>query len=179
MEEKDCVFCQIGLGKIPSKVVYQDANVVAFLDINPSNKGHVLVIPKKHFTDLIEIPEHELKPFMEAVKRVAEGVLKGTKAEGFNLVLNNSKVAGQIIPHLHIHIIPRFSNDELQLGSWRHLKYENDSEMNKLRDSISANVPAGQIETPREEPKAEIPKSKIKKRSKKEVGFIKREIMKA
>lgn len=116
---------------------------------------------------------------MAAVKRVAEGVLKGTKAEGFNLVLNNSKVAGQIIPHLHIHVIPRFSNDELQLGVWRHLKYENDAEMNKLRDSISSNVPAGEVEIHREESKPEMPKPSVKKRSKKDVGFIKREIMKA
>ena len=178
MEVKDCVFCQIGLGKIPAKVVYQDSNVLAFLDINPSNKGHVLVIPKNHFSDLVEIPEHELKPFMAAVKRIAEGVLRGTKAEGFNIVLNNSKAAGQAIPHLHLHVIPRFTGDDLQIGSWRHLKYESEEEMNKLRDSISANVPAGEPEFPREE-KTELPKPKVQRRSKKEVSFIKREIEKA
>ena len=179
MELKDCIFCQIGLGKIPAKVVYQDSNVLAFLDINPSNKGHVLVIPKKHFTDLVEIPEHELKPFMAAVKRVAEGVLKSTKAEGFNIIVNNSKAAGQVIPHLHFHVIPRFSDDGLELGNWRHLKYDSEEEMNKLRDSISSSVPAGEIEIPMEEPKSELPKPKIKRRNKKEVNFIKRELMKA
>jgi len=179
MDQKDCIFCQIGLGKIPAKVVYQDPNVLAFLDINPSNKGHVLVISKKHFTDLLDIPENEFKHFMGVVKRVAEAVLIGTKAEGFNIVQNNSKVAGQIIPHLHYHVIPRFTGDELELGSWRHLKYDSEDEMNKLRDSISANVPAGEIEVPKEEPRPEMTKPKEKRRSRKEIGFIRRELEKA
>ncbi|MFH0711194.1 MAG: HIT family protein [Candidatus Aenigmatarchaeota archaeon] len=179
MEQKDCIFCQIALGKIPAKVVYQDGEVLAFLDINPSNKGHVLVIPKKHYPDLSDIPEHDFKHFMGVVKRVGEAVIVGTKAEGLNIVQNNGKVAGQVIPHLHYHVIPRFTGDELQLGSWRHLKYDKDEEMDKLRESISANVPAGEIEIPREEPKVEMERPKVKRRSKKEISFVRRELDKA
>jgi histidine triad (HIT) family protein len=179
MEQKECIFCQIALGKIPAKVVYQDSNVLAFLDINPASKGHVLIIPKKHIADLLEIPEHDFKSFMGVVKRVAEGVLSGTKAAGFNIVQNDGKVAGQIIPHLHYHVIPRFTDDGLDIGNWRHLKYEKEEEMNKLRDSISASIPAGEIELPREEPKVETSKPREKRRSKRVIGFIRRELDKA
>ena len=113
----DCLFCKIANGKIPSDIVYEDDNIVAFLDIAPINKGHTLVIPKGHYENFLETDEETLTNLIIAVKKISQAVLKGVSAEGFNLGLNNKRVAGQIIDHVHFHIIPRFTEDGLKLWS--------------------------------------------------------------
>ena len=123
----ECIFCKIVAGDIPSHKVYEDDSVLAFLDIAPVNPGHTLVIPKKHFANLEEVPETELAELIAVVKKVGRAVKRGLNAAGYNVQVNNDPVAGQIIPHLHFHIIPRKDKDGLKL--WPQGEYtEGDAE---------------------------------------------------
>ena len=107
----DCLFCKILAGEIPNYTVYEDDNVLAFLDINPCAKGHTVVIPKKHFATVAVIDEVDWQKLnaglFQAVKKVEEVI----KPDGLNIGLNHRTTAGQAIAHLHWHIIPRFKND--------------------------------------------------------------------
>lgn len=116
-----CIFCKIAAGEIPSYKVYEDDDVLAFLDIAPVNPGHALVIPKKHYANLEEIPEEELVKIIKVVKKVGKSVKEKLDAQGYNVFVNNDPAAGQIIPHLHFHIIPRKEGDGL--GLWPQGKY--------------------------------------------------------
>lgn len=111
----DCIFCKIVAGEIPAHKIYEDGEVLAFLDIAPVLDGHALVIPKAHYELMAEIPEDALSAVMGAVNRVSQGVLKAVGASSFNLCLNNGKEAGQLVPHFHWHIIPRQAGDGLEL----------------------------------------------------------------
>ena len=118
----DCIFCKIVAGDIPSYNVYEDDYVLAFLDIAPVNYGHTLVIPKKHFENLESIDEESFALLMRAVKRVALVLKNKLGISSYNIIENNDSIAGQVIPHLHFHIIPRNSNDNL--GHWAQGKYK-------------------------------------------------------
>ena len=111
----DCIFCKIVAGEISSHKVYEDDQFLAFLDINPVNPGHTLVIPKKHYANLEATPADTLQGLIVTVKKVAVAVVKGTAAEGFNIGLNNGRVAGQIVDHIHSHIMPRRAEDGHEL----------------------------------------------------------------
>jgi histidine triad (HIT) family protein len=130
----ECIFCKIAKKEIPSTIVYEDDQFLAFLDIAPANKGHTLVIPKEHYKVYTDIPEELLKKFAVVVKKVASSVHKGLEADGFNIVMNNYKVSGQIVSHAHFHILPRFINDGINSG-WPHKNYE-DGEMDSFKDKI-------------------------------------------
>jgi len=117
-----CIFCKIVAGDIPSYKIYEDENVLAFLDITPINPGHTLVIPKKHFKNLEEIDEDNLDLLMRAVKKVGLILKNKLGILGYNVIENNDSVAGQIIPHIHFHIIPRNSDDNLE--HWAQGKYK-------------------------------------------------------
>ena len=131
----DCLFCKIIKGEIPSSKLYETENVLAFLDIAPVHKGHALVVPKKHFMDILDIDEKDLAEVAKAVKKVALAVKKATNADGLTVTSNNKKSAGQVIMHYHIHIIPRFENDGLKL--WPQGKYE-ENEMDEYKKKIEA-----------------------------------------
>ena len=122
---EDCVFCKIIEGKIPAAKIYEDENTIAFLDIMPANKGHCLVIPKKHAATLIEMDESDLEAVVKAAKKVARALSLSFGNGSFNLVMNNGKEAGQVVHHAHLHLIPRFQKDRLRI-KWSHLKYEGD-----------------------------------------------------
>jgi len=109
----DCIFCLIAAGKIPAKKVYEDPKVLAFLDINPLSEGHTLVIPKKHYETISQVPEPELGSIFGIVKKLATNMKDKLGADGINIMQNNYKAAGQDIPHFHVHIIPRKNNDGL------------------------------------------------------------------
>ncbi len=131
---EDCIFCKIVNGKIPAAKVYEDAQVISFLDIMPANKGHCLVVPKKHSQTLIEMNEDDLVATMKAAKKVARALSLSFGNGSFNIVMNNGKEAGQIVNHAHIHLIPRFQKDRLRI-KWSHLKYEGD-EMKEYAEKI-------------------------------------------
>jgi histidine triad (HIT) family protein len=110
---ENCLFCKIVKGEIPSLKVYEDADVYAFLDINPANIGHTLVIPKKHTATIFEIDEKSLQKVMAVVKKLAQRIIDRTGAHGINILQNNGQQAGQLVHHFHFHIIPRFENDHI------------------------------------------------------------------
>src|SRR3989344_1406990 len=107
----DCLFCKIIAGEIPAQEVYEDDTVIAFLDIHPVNIGHTLVIPKEHSVNLYDTPDETLAHTMVIVKKLSVAVKEATGADGINIEMNNEPVAGQIIFHPHLHIVPRFSGD--------------------------------------------------------------------
>lgn len=107
----DCIFCQIVEAKIPSNKVYEDDMFLAFLDIHPVNPGHTLVIPKKHFPDLAAAPPDVAAGLMKVAKNIAPGIIRAVGAEAFNLGLNNGRAAGQLVEHVHLHVMPRFPGD--------------------------------------------------------------------
>ncbi len=108
---EDCIFCKIVRGDIPALKVHEDGEVFAFLDIQPANPGHALVVTKDHFPTLAETPDAKLGPLFAAVKRVGSAAAKAVGASGFNVIVNNGAVAGQVISHVHVHAIPRFDDD--------------------------------------------------------------------
>jgi len=110
----DCIFCKIVAGVVPSYKVYEDESTLAFLDIAPVNSGHTLVIPKKHFADLEEISGEELCKVMKTVKKVGKAVKNNLGIVGYNVVSNNDPIAGQIVPHLHFHVVPRTEKDDFK-----------------------------------------------------------------
>ncbi|HLD58072.1 MAG TPA: HIT family protein [archaeon] len=119
----DCIFCRIVKGEIPSARIFESRNVLAFLDISPAARGHALVIPKKHFETLSEIPKKDLQELVLAVQEVARQIVILVGADGFNVIQSNKKSAGQVIPHLHFHIIPRTEGDALNFD-WQHIEQD-------------------------------------------------------
>lgn len=116
-----CIFCKLATNEISSAKVYEDDEFVAFLDIKPVNLGHTLVIPKQHYENLESVPPEIVGKFFKIVQKVAKAVKQATGVEGFNLGLNNGEVAGQVIFHIHMHIIPRQIGDGLELWPQREL----------------------------------------------------------
>ncbi len=110
----DCLFCRIINKEIASLIVYEDKNVIAFLDVNPVNLGHTLVLPKKHVDNLLSMDNKTINSVFQAVRDVSRAVMQATKAQGFNVEINNYRVAGQLVDHAHVHIVPRFEGDGLK-----------------------------------------------------------------
>jgi histidine triad (HIT) family protein len=117
----ECLFCKIIAGEIPSNKIYEDDQTFAFLDIAPCNPGHTLVITKEHYSNLEEVPKEVLSHLISSVKMVGALIKDRLMVSGYNVQINNDPVAGQVIPHLHFHIIPRHENDGHKL--WRQGKY--------------------------------------------------------
>ena len=107
----DCIFCQIVAGDIPSRTVYEDDDVLAFLDVNPLAPGHTLVIPKDHHETLADLPEDESSAVFSALHRLAPAVEAAADAPATTVAFNNGEAAGQEVPHVHGHIVPRFADD--------------------------------------------------------------------
>ena len=113
MDPTDCLFCKIAKGEVPSKKVYEDENAIAFLDINPANRGHCLVVPKKHSENIYDIDDNTLEKVIIIAKNLSKLIKEKLECNGVNLVQNNERHAGQIVNHFHIHIIPRYENDNV------------------------------------------------------------------
>lgn len=107
-----CIFCDIIEGKIPSKKVYEDENVLAILDISQVTYGHTIVMPKHHVKNILEADEETVTACMKVVHALARKIVTNTKAEGCNILNNCNEVAGQSVDHLHFHIIPRYGKDD-------------------------------------------------------------------
>ena len=105
--KNDCIFCAIADGEIPSFKIYEDDAFLAYLDISPFAEGHTLVIPKCHFTGLLDAPEATLSGLIACVKKVAALLKEKLPCDGFNILQNNGAAAGQTVPHIHFHIVPR------------------------------------------------------------------------
>jgi len=107
----DCLFCKIVKGEIPSEKIYEDEFAFAFLDINPLADGHTVIVPKIHAENILDLPENQTGPLFLGVKKVTEAINSALKPHGFTIGINHGKVSGQVIDHLHVHVIPRFEGD--------------------------------------------------------------------
>jgi len=107
---EDCIFCKIARKEVKSEIVEETDNFFAFLDLSPRTKGHTLIIPKKHFSNIMDLPALYGNELLDIIKKVGEKRLKEGN-EGFNLVMNNFPAAGQVVMHAHIHLIPRKKED--------------------------------------------------------------------
>ena len=114
--DPECIFCNIVAGEIPSIKVFEDADTLAFMDINPANEGHTLAIPKEHWEDLAAIPDELLAATARTAKKVAAAVKASLNPHGLNLVQANGRGAAQSVMHFHIHVLPRTKGDELMLN---------------------------------------------------------------
>ena len=131
---EECLFCKIVKGELPSSKIYEDEYTLAFLDLFPVNKGHSLVISKEHYKNIFDVPEESLSKISSVMKNVADAVKNGVNADGISIAQSNGKDAGQVISHIHFHVMPRFKNDGLKL--WPQGKYE-EGEMDKFKEDIS------------------------------------------
>lgn len=116
MHDKDCIFCKIIAGDIPSFKLFEDNRTLAFMDINPANPGHALIIPKYHATGLLDLPAEWLGDSITTAQKVAQGVSRALSPDGINLVQANGEGAAQSVRHFHLHVIPRRLGDELKLN---------------------------------------------------------------
>lgn len=137
----DCVFCKIVGGEIPAVKVLDEDLVIAFMDINPASRGHMLIVPKRHAENIFEISDGDLAAVISAVRRCATAARDALKAAGVTILQLNGKASDQIVPHLHIHVMPRWENDGLIVSHWE-MKPGNMDELNemaaKLKEHISA-----------------------------------------
>ena len=130
-----CVFCKIIDGSIPSKKVYEDDDVLAILDISQATVGHTLVMPKKHYANILEIPADTYTKVMLKAKEIAEKLDKKLKPKGINILNNCGEVAGQTVMHYHVHILPRYNDEELKIEFTDHSSVVNlDDILNEIND---------------------------------------------
>ena len=111
--DETCIFCKIVRKQAPASIIYEDETVMAFLDIRPLNIGHTLIIPKKHYVDIFDIPENLLSQVHKVAKQASIAVKKAANADGISIIQQNGKAAGQDIFHLHVHVVPRFEGQKL------------------------------------------------------------------
>lgn len=134
---KNCIFCKIIAGELPSTKLYEDDLVYAFLDISPINPGHLLVIPKEHHVSASSIPEETAGRMFHIGSRFGVAFKRAIDADGFNLHLADGACAGQVVMHAHLHVIPREVEDGFH-WNWRQLEYKNDEERNEIAEKIVA-----------------------------------------
>lgn len=132
---QDCIFCKIIQGTIPSTRIYEDEDILGFMDIGPVVKGHALVIPKAHHNPLMATPVPVLQKLIAVVQRVASAQMAGLRADGINVSQANGQAAGQVVPHIHFHVIPRFTADGFH-GNWIPKRYDTPAEMNDYAERI-------------------------------------------
>jgi histidine triad (HIT) family protein len=133
MNEQDCLFCKIIRKEIPATIIHENDRVIAFLDIKPVNPGHLLIVPKKHFDDYVSTSEDALREMAVAAKRMGQAVMLALGVPGFNLGVNNGRVAGQLVDHVHLHLMPRFEHDGYEL--W-HGKIYKEGEMEEVAEKL-------------------------------------------
>jgi histidine triad (HIT) family protein len=136
---QECIFCKIIKGEIPSARVYEDDEMVAFMDIGPVVKGHLLVVPRRHYVDLLATPPETLKKLILVVQKLAVAQKKALQADGINIMQSNGRAANQVIDHIHFHIIPRFTSDGHH-WNWKAQKYADNKEMQDLAEKIKSAI---------------------------------------
>ena len=116
MRDDNCIFCKIANGDIPSKTLYEDEAFRVILDLGPATKGHALILPKDHYKNLYELPEDTASGVMLLAKKMAAQMTDKLHCDGFNLVQNNGEAAGQTVLHFHMHLIPRYKDDNQKIN---------------------------------------------------------------
>ncbi len=131
-----CAFCMIAAGKIPSSKIYEDNQFFAFLDINPVNKGHTLLVTKRHAVTVFDLNQQELRNIGALLQSIAKGVYRATKPDGIKIEQRNGRAAGQVVDHLHFHIVPRYNGDSEQ----RTTKYSTPQEAEQYAHAIARGL---------------------------------------
>ena len=134
MKKQDCIFCRIISGEIPSTTIYENSKFKVIMDIAPANKGHVLILPKEHYDNIYDIDTATAGELFELAVMTARALKSVLDCDGMNILQNNGTVAGQTVFHFHMHIIPRYEGDTVNIG-WKELSYD-DGEMEQLREAI-------------------------------------------
>ena len=140
----DCIFCKIVEGAIPATKLFEDDLAIAILDINPITLGHSLYIAKEHYSTLLDVPEGELGAIIKNLQKVVSALLKATGCQGFNIIQNNTRCAGQLVPHMHFHLVPRKPNDPIRFN-WQIQPYQKEQSQ-KLAEAIMASLASGREE---------------------------------
>ncbi|MFX0099443.1 MAG: HIT family protein [Candidatus Hodarchaeota archaeon] len=131
----ECIFCKIIDGSIPSRKIYEDSSVISFLDINPAARGHSLIVPKTHGRLIMDLEDEWVSKTFVAVKKVSGLIKSKLDCDGFNILINQGRDAGQLVDHFHIHVIPRYSGDSLPLPHV--VKKLTDEEMDEIQKKIT------------------------------------------
>jgi histidine triad (HIT) family protein len=135
MKKDDCIFCKIAAGEIPSRKIYEDKDLIAIMDLNPTSKGHSLIIPKEHCTNIYDIDEDIAAKVMKTAKKLATKMTVALNCDGFNLLQNNGETAGQTMFHFHMHLIPRYKDADNNMLKFTSVSFS-DEEMDSIRDQI-------------------------------------------
>ncbi|HVX03222.1 MAG TPA: HIT family protein [Nitrososphaera sp.] len=135
MPSKPCIFCSIIAGQLPSVLVYKDEELFVIMDKYPINPGHTLVIPVRHHDTLLDMPPAEVGSLYAVVPRIASAVVAAVGADGFNVGQNNGIAANQIIPHVHVHIVPRFADDSPD-GRWPARRVAQEEDLEKTAQKV-------------------------------------------
>lgn len=138
MKKDDCIFCKIANGEIPSPALYEDNDFKVIFDRGPAAKGHALVLPKEHFDDVFSIDEEHAGKVFAVAAKVAKAMQEEFACDGMNILQNNKEIAGQTVFHFHMHIIPRYKNDQVKI-SWVPGEVVDD-ELGKMADNIRAKL---------------------------------------
>ena len=134
MKDDNCIFCKIANGEIPSKTLFEDEEFRVILDLGPATKGHALIIPKNHYANLYELPDEAASKVMLLAKKMVSHMTDKLNCDGFNLVQNNGESAGQTVFHFHMHLIPRYKDDDQKIG-WKPGK-PSQEELEELRGEL-------------------------------------------
>ena len=118
MRDQNCIFCKIAAGEIPSATLYEDDDFRVILDIEPASKGHALILPKEHYANLYELDDELAAKVLVLAKKMVTKLIDIVGCDGYNVVQNNGKAAGQTVFHFHMHLIPRYENDDVKIG-WK------------------------------------------------------------
>ena len=136
--DQNCIFCKIVAGELPCTKLYEDEDTLAFMDIGPVVKGHALVIPKEHYDPITGTPPKVLQKIITVVQKIAKAQYKGLCADGINVTQANGELAGQVVPHIHFHVIPRFKDDNYSFN-WIAGEYKSQEEMaEKAKEILGA-----------------------------------------
>lgn len=139
MKKDDCVFCKIVSGEIPSRKIYEDEDVIVIMDLSPTSKGHSLIIPKEHCTNIYDIEEETAAKVMKVAKKLALKMTTALGCDGFNLLQNNGETAGQTMFHFHMHLIPRYKDADNNMLKFTSVELT-DEEMDAIRDQIASSL---------------------------------------
>ena len=133
--DSDCIFCKLANGVFPTNFIYEDEDFKVILDANPATKGHSLILPKKHFKNILDADEEILKKALPLAKKLSNKLIDVLKCDGVNVLQNNNEAAGQAVFHLHIHLIPRYKEEKEHIISWKPNKFS-DEEMKNIAESL-------------------------------------------
>ena len=134
----NCVFCDIINKKSQAEILFEDKEVISILDINPMNYGHALIFPKVHYDDFLSLPNEYIQHLFSTAQIISNGIMDALKPDGFNVILNNGRAAGQSVFHFHLHIIPRYFSDDHRFRV--NLKKYKDGEMKEYAQKIRSSI---------------------------------------